>query len=285
MQGDRTVIAYHGNCPDGFSGAYAAWKKFGDTAEYLPLAHGKPPATELAGAKVYFIDFCYTKEVMDAIVAEAASVTVLDHHEGVADVVRSMPEYVFDANRSGATIAWTYFHPEVPVPEFLKYVEDGDLYRWKLPDARTVLAYAYTKPFTNENWDMLIEELENPEMRATLLAKGATYAEYRTLIIDSLVERAEPVLFEGMTCYLASAPSIFASDVGNGLYTKHGGVALIAQVRADGLRISLRSNGDINVAEIAQKYGGNGHPGSAGISLPFGSPIPWAPLPDEDTRD
>lgn len=283
MTADRTIICYHGNCPDGFGGAYSAWKKFGDTVEYLPLAHGKEPVDSLAGAHVYFIDFCYTQEVMDRIKSEALSVTVLDHHEGVADVVRTMPEYVFDANRSGATIAWSYFHPEEPVPEFLKYVEDGDLYRWLLPDARTILAYAYTKPFTFENWDELVEELEDPASRQAALAKGATYVEYRNLIIEGLVERAEPVLFEGMTCYLASAPSIFTSDVGNGIYTKHGGVALIAQVRADGLRISLRSKGDIDVAAIARKYGGNGHPGSAGISIPWNTPVPWTPVPDEDT--
>jgi hypothetical protein len=285
MEGERTIICYHGNCPDGLGGAYAAWKKFGDSVEYRPLIHGKPVPEDLGGAHLYFIDFCYTKEVMDRLVADALSVTVLDHHEGVEDIVRTMPEYIFDANRSGATIAWSYFHPDEPVPEFLRYVEDGDLYRWKLPDARIVLAYAYTKPFTFEAWDELVAEVADPVSRAKLLEKGAIYGEYRTLIIDHLAERAEPVLFEGITCYLASAPSIFASDVGNRLYTEHGGVALIAQVRTDGIRVSLRSNGTPDVSAIARKYGGNGHPGSAGLSLPWGAPIPWTPVPHEDPRD
>ena len=48
---ERTIVAYHGNCPDGFGGAYAAWKKFGDTAEYLPLSYGKPVPEGLAGAR------------------------------------------------------------------------------------------------------------------------------------------------------------------------------------------------------------------------------------------
>jgi len=30
------VIIYHADCPDGFGAAYAAWKKFGDKASYLP---------------------------------------------------------------------------------------------------------------------------------------------------------------------------------------------------------------------------------------------------------
>ena len=36
------VIIYHTDCRDGFGAAWAAWKKFGDSATYIP---GK---TELA---------------------------------------------------------------------------------------------------------------------------------------------------------------------------------------------------------------------------------------------
>src|SRR3989338_9515798 len=42
MNALKTAILYHANCPDGFGGAYAAWKKFGDSAEYIPVKHGKP---------------------------------------------------------------------------------------------------------------------------------------------------------------------------------------------------------------------------------------------------
>src|SRR3989344_3757446 len=38
----KIAVLYHGGCPDGFGGAYAAWKKFGNMAEYIPLKHGKP---------------------------------------------------------------------------------------------------------------------------------------------------------------------------------------------------------------------------------------------------
>jgi len=89
---ERTLILYHAHCPDGFGGAYAAWKKFGDGAEYLPVKHGNPPPEDLSGAHVYLIDFTYPKDIMDTIVTEATSVIVLDHHLGVKDVVESMPE-------------------------------------------------------------------------------------------------------------------------------------------------------------------------------------------------
>jgi hypothetical protein len=31
-----TVVIYHADCRDGFGAAYAAWKKFGDNASYIP---------------------------------------------------------------------------------------------------------------------------------------------------------------------------------------------------------------------------------------------------------
>ena len=30
------VIFYHKECQDGFSGAWVAWKKFGESADYVP---------------------------------------------------------------------------------------------------------------------------------------------------------------------------------------------------------------------------------------------------------
>ena len=43
MAHDNISVLYHADCPDGFGGAYAAWKKFGDTAEYIPVKYGRTP--------------------------------------------------------------------------------------------------------------------------------------------------------------------------------------------------------------------------------------------------
>lgn len=281
---ERTVILYHGNCPDGFGGAFSAWKKFGDTVEYIPLKHGRPAPEGLAGAHLYFIDFCYSKEVMDQIVADAASVTVLDHHEGVREIVESMPEYVYEKDHSGAVIAWKYFHPHSEVPLLLSYVEDGDLYRFALADSRALLAYVYSKPFEFGVWDALVAELESDVRGAEMIAHGQIFAEHSRLLIDELVEHASLVRFEGYDCYFAPTISVFASDLGNLLARKQAPMALVVQARPDGLRVSLRGDGSVDVAKIAQKYGGNGHPNASAFSLPWGTPIPWEPI-DEDSRN
>ncbi|MDO8623905.1 MAG: DHHA1 domain-containing protein [bacterium] len=282
MSHKQIAILYHGGCPDGFGGAYAAWKKFGNTAEYIPLKHGLPPPEDMDGRTLYFIDFCYPKEIMDKFVQEAASVTVLDHHLGVRDVTESMPEYVFDEKRSGATIAWSYFHPNTPAPTLLKYVEDGDLYKFALPDSRSVLSYSYAQRFNFEDWDKLMKELEDPESRKRLTERGSIYAEHFSILIHQIMHKASLVSFEGYECYLASASDLFSSDVGNGLVKIKPPIALIANIHGDVLNVSLRSDASVDVSAIARKYGGNGHPRASAFRIKWGDPLPWKVLKEHE---
>ncbi|OGG62376.1 hypothetical protein A3C19_00315 [Candidatus Kaiserbacteria bacterium RIFCSPHIGHO2_02_FULL_54_22] len=280
------AVLYHGSCPDGFGGAYAAWKKFGDTAEYIPVKHGWPVPEGLAGRKVFILDFSYPQEEMDFIVETAGSVTILDHHLGAREVVESVPEHVFDEKRSGATIAWSYFHPDTSVPALLKHVEDGDLYLFKLPDTRAVIAYVYIRPFAFSEWDRFAQELENEETRKSLIEKGRVYAEHFALLVEQIANKAVLVSFEGIECYLVTAADMFKSDVGNELARRKPPLGLIVNFHGDVINVSLRSDPSIDVSAIAKKYGGSGHPQSAAFRLKWGDPLPWTVLKEhEHPRD
>ena len=278
----RIAILYHAGCPDGFGSAYAAWKKFGDTAEYIPMRYGRPVPENLEGKELYFIDFCYPKEIMDDLVLRAASVTVLDHHLGSKSVVESMPKHIFDDQRSGATIAWSYFHPDIPVPLLLNYVEDGDRYVFLLPDSRAVLAYAYAQKFTFEDWDSLVQQFEDEKTRATLIEKGKIYSEHFTILVEQIANKAVLVSFEGFECYLASAANMFTSDVGNHLAQTRPPLGIVANLFGDILNVSLRSTPDIDVSAIARKYGGNGHPQASAFILKWGDTLPWTVLKENE---
>lgn len=273
----RTIIFFHKNCPDGFGGAYSAWKKFGEEAEYVGLKHGDVPDIDVSGADVYFIDFCYGKEVMDTFVARAKTLTVLDHHEGIADVVRSMPNHVFDANRSGATIAWSYFHPDTKTPTLLTHIEDDDLFRFLLPDTRPLLSYLEVRPFEFAIWDEVAATLDDPKLSETLFSKARIYAEYFELLASVAADQAKLVSFEGYECYFGTAHPIkpMKSLVGNMLAKKKGPFSLVVSAHPSGYGVSIRGDGTVDVAKIAQKYGGNGHPNSAGFLIAREGPFPW----------
>lgn len=285
METPRTVVLYHGNCPDGFGGAYAAWKKFGDSAEYYALSRTTPGPESFHGATLYFIDFCYPQELMDPYIAEAGHLVMLDHHKGMEEVVKAMPEYVFDTNRSGASIAWEYFHPGVPMPNLLRYVEDDDLFRFALPDTKAVLAYLAVQPHTFELWDAIAVDLDNPDHSPKFMEKLHTYREYFDLLVEYTASRAKPVLFEGYEVYLVTVNPLkpFVSAVGSVLHHKHPPFSLMAHAFPGGMRISMRGNDSVDLTKIAQKYGGNGHPNSAAFSLDWGSPLPWTAIETDET--
>ncbi len=286
---ERTVILYHGSaCPDGFGAAYAAWKKFGDSAQYHPLARGEELPLEICkDAQVYFVDFSYEQEDMDKFISVAAQLTVLDHHEGVRKVVESMPEYVFDNNRSGAGIAWDYFHPGVPRPTLLNLIEDDDLFRFVLADTRAVITYLETLPFDLSVWDDVAKKLDDEAQSSAMLTKARLYREYFERLAELSVERAKLVSFEGHEVYFASSHPLksLKSLIGNMLAKKHGPFALVVSAHPLGYGISIRGDGSIDVATIAQKYGGNGHVSSAGFHIPANKPLPWTPTEDENSRD
>lgn len=279
MSDTQTVILYHGShCTDGFGAAYAAWKKFGDAAEYVPLSRGEvPPVESVRGKDAYFVDFSYTKDVMDEFAAAAASLTVLDHHEGVQDVIESFPNHVFDGNRSGAGIAWDFFHPDAPRPKLINHVEDDDLFRFALPDTREIITFLEVQPFEFALWDDFATKLDDPEAREAMLVKARTYREYFEILANLSVENAKLVSFEGMEIYFAQAHPLksLKSLVGNLLARKQGPCALVVSAHPNGYGVSIRGDGSLDVSRIAAKYGGNGHPSSSGFLIPREGPFPW----------
>ena len=283
MHHEQTVILYHGKCPDGFGGAYAAWKKFGDTAEYIPVDHGDAPPEGLGGREVYLVDFCFEiTEQMDALAEITKRLVVLDHHKSTKALVENAPEHVYDEKRSGATIAWSYFHPDTSAPRLMKYLEDGDLYRYALPETRDIFSYLLVLPFEFFAWDELALALEDDAKRAAILKKAAAYTEFFEALAQSSVERAKKVRFEGREVYFAAThPNItMKSFVGNELYKKLPPFSLVVTAHPNGFGVSIRGDETVDVSKIAEKYGGGGHPGSAGFFIPNGETMPWVEIED-----
>lgn len=277
------VVIYHKRCPDGFGAAYAAWKKFGDTAAYIPASYGDDVPEGLAGKEVYILDFALEAPgAMEKLVAEAKKVVALDHHESSQHLTEIAPDHIYDANRSGATIAWSYFHPDTQVPRLMKYLEDGDLYRYALPETLDVYTYLIVQPEDFSAWDLIATQLEDDVERPKLFEKAHAYTEYFEKLSAIAVEAAKKVRFEGYECYFANSLPLITmrSHIGHELYTKHPPFAMVVSAHPDGFGVSLRSDETVDVSKLAAKYGGGGHPGSAGFFIPLGTPVPWTEIDD-----
>ncbi|MCA9793076.1 MAG: phosphohydrolase, partial [Candidatus Eremiobacteraeota bacterium] len=150
-----THVLYHAQCPDGFGAALAAWRVLGDTAVYLPVAHGEAPPDLPAEARVAIVDFSYTRDVILGMRERLADMVILDHHKTAEEELAGLDFATFDMHKSGARMAWEYWHPDEPVPELVAYIEDKDLWRWELPQSKEVSIALHAYPMDFNVWSQL----------------------------------------------------------------------------------------------------------------------------------
>lgn len=272
------IILYHANCPDGFGGAWAAWKKFGERAEYIGVNYHDPPPYGMDSKEVFIIDFAYSQQETEELLRKTKSLAVIDHHITAKEIVEAVPNHLFDINHSGAVLAWKYFFPEKEVPLFLRYIEAGDLWKFEdVPDSKAFFALSATLPYSFQEWDMLVKDFEDKEKRQKYLEKGRDILQYQEKLIEELMLSGEEAVFEGYSALVVNSP-VLASQLGNAIVQKGYDVAIIWQhVKDDLVKVSLRSdkNSNVHVGELAKKYGGGGHKAAAGFAIQHGEKFPW----------
>ena len=163
---NKPLVIYHDSCADGFGAAFAAWTALGDEAEYFPCQYGEHANSfdtqQCYDRDVYILDFSFPTMIMDSIMALAKTVVWLDHHASVftdnnlpLDKVATEdeifgnpyePHHVrLDNTKSGAMLAWEYFHPGVETPLFIKHIDDYDRWQFKIEG---------TKAFNKALWSL-----------------------------------------------------------------------------------------------------------------------------------
>lgn len=310
------AVIYHADCPDGFGAALAAWKRFGNSADFLPMHHGEHwESLGLAGKSVYILDFSFARDALEKIATQTRAVTQIDHHASArapwASQLKTsangletfrheeLPLNIhFDLKKSGARLSWEHFFPDTALPLALSHIEDMDMWRFALPGTRAFSRALRLLPFDFASWEQLLTETKTPESTRyqNMLSQGGAIEQFfereikrlaqsqllmpatvRGEIIDPLqsVRHGQPLLvaeglsWQSIAGLAINADSLFASELGNKLAERSGSFGLIWQLAADGqIRVSLRAAGKVDVAAIASRYGGGGHPNAAGFRMP-----------------
>jgi hypothetical protein len=258
---EKTIVIFHSPCADGFTSAWIARKKYPD-AEFFPTAHHTAPP-DVRDKNVLILDFAYPRETLLKMLDDAASLTVLDHHKTNQKDLAGLVFCKFDMTRSGAGITWDELFPLAQGnyrPWLVDYVQDRDLWHWRLPFSREVSAALDSYPQDFETWDRI--SAKSPE---DLAAEGAPLIRYQNQIIDRLTVDAREVLFEGHRVPVVNSP-LLMSDIGSRL-AQGKPFAVVWRHTSDGrYAYSLRStDAGVDVSEIAKKHGGGGHRNAAGF--------------------
>ncbi|MBI3074864.1 MAG: phosphoesterase [Parcubacteria group bacterium] len=274
----KIIGVYHGDCSDGTAAAAVLLKKF-PSIKLFPLKHHfeekdfAPIIAEVdEETTVYTVDNVLGVE---EFVKKAKEVISLDHHIGANEEMKAFAAahpnftYIFDNNKSGASLTWTHFFGEETMPELVRLVQDFDLWQWKFGD-RTKYLSRFMISFANQPNKVLEFFDENIE---TLLEQGKTISVFADYVVENYASRAEPLYIKigGYTVPAFNAQFMFVSEIGHALAERLKSTVLLFSIHSERVHMSFRSMERYSPTslELAQLLGGGGHRLAAGAYVPL----------------
>ena len=265
------LVIYHGHCMDGACAAWVARAALGTVDLHAAFYGAEPP--DVTGRDVLVLDFSYKRGVLQSMAAKARSFRVLDHHKTAQEDLAGLDYCLFDMTRSGAGIAWDELMGGQR-PWLVDYIEDRDLWRFKLPESEAVNSYLQTAGYD----PMAFDEIAFDGLPSAI-NKGKVALAVRRSYIDMVKENT---LLASLAPDLPRVPSVNApywsiSEVVGELCEGHP-FAFGWHITSTGRAVySLRSRGDYDVSAIAKRWGGGGHKNAAGFNAP--SPVHFSVAP------
>jgi oligoribonuclease NrnB/cAMP/cGMP phosphodiesterase (DHH superfamily) len=295
------ICIHHFPCDDGFAAAWVVKRKWPDVV-LVGTNYGMMfPDLDYRGKNILIADFSYKPDALSELMMSfgARSIVMLDHHKtaeadlkefrvdmcgsakfvaaDIGGLLRDLAELDrpaiaarFDMERSGASLAWEFCFPDEPMPVFIQFIEDRDLWRFKLKETRAFSLYLRSFPMTFEAWDRVAAMVESD---ANLVMGEALSIE--RFYDAKLAEMAQTATLKSIGKWkdvpVAHAPYAFASDLAHELLKAHPAAPFAAVVvdAYGGRTYSLRSEDSReDVSAVAKTFGGGGHRNAAGFRVP-----------------
>jgi uncharacterized protein len=294
------ICIHHFPCDDGFASAWVARRKWPDVITKGMNYGVGIPDIDVTGKRLLIADFSFKPDVLRELAAVADSIVILDHHKtaqaDLADfavtlcggahfvasdmdgVFRDLDEIgrskivaYFDMERSGASMMWDFCFLGDPMPVFIQFIEDRDLWRFKLKETRAFSLYLRSFPYDFAVWDQVAEAINADADR--VIAEALSIERFYDRKLAEMVPTATlKRIGRWDDVPVAHAPYAFASDLAHELLKEHPDAPFVAVVvDAYGARTySLRSeDGREDVSEVAKTFGGGGHRNAAGFRVPI----------------
>lgn len=267
------LCIYHNNCLDGFAAAWAVRHALGEEVEFYKGIHQQQPP-EVTDRDVILVDFSYKNDVLRNMLQTASSITILDHHVTAEKDLSALfnsgkIKGKFDMYRSGAMLAWLWFNPGLQVPKLIEYIQDRDLWLFKLAGTREINAALSSYPYDFLLWDKLMASKDD-ELEALKRDGAAIERRLQKDINELIAAGVRRMTIGGYDVPVLNATSAYVSDAGHIMSLGEAFAACYWDHPA-GRSFSLRSSeAGIDVAEVAKKYGGGGHAKAAGFTVAIG---------------
>lgn len=260
------IAFYHADCIDGSASAAILKKKY-PVIQLYPVKHdGTLPEIDVTGAILFIVDFSFKTEVMKNFKIQAKEVYWYDHHKTALPIQKELGWGIINLEESGASLTWKQEFPTLPLPPVIAYVKDKDLWQWKLPHSREMSLllkeYEDIHEPAKQAWQHLLH-FSQQDCEA-LLSSAQVLAKSLKRRLKEASQKGFEVNFEGHKTFALNW-SQESSEMGEYIYQElKYPVALMFYYSGKSWVFSLRSQ-TVDVSELAQKYGGGGHPGASGF--------------------
>jgi oligoribonuclease NrnB/cAMP/cGMP phosphodiesterase (DHH superfamily) len=246
----------------------------GDQVFLHPLEIGDPiPWVSIeACAQVVLVDYSLPLGDMERL-AEGRKLVWIDHHKtSLAQLGEAMAEIPGERSLEAAAcvLTWQTFFPDVPMPWAVALIGDRDIWKMDYPETRAFsegLFQEEIEPSNDRLWRRLLRGDE--DLLRQLIERGRVLYEARLKSIKNIVSHnGFKTSFEGHDTLVVNHPG--NGDIGE--YIRRAGFTLaycyVEVVRNGVLQTTVTLYSDqIDVSEIARKYGGGGHRGAAGFQF------------------
>ena len=283
----KTLVIY--DCdPDGLMAAAAVaagMSKNSDVTFDRAVRYQEPDWEKVnKETDVYIVDFNYNAKITEKLCENAHFVTVIDHHKTAKEELENVG-YAnlilhIDVDHSACVNAWNFFNggTNVLVPLLLQYIEDMDLWQWKLSDSDVIAAAVACESTNIKTYQALYDQaVKNPITAsagiASLIINGRAILAYQEKTMDILEKQAVYMKIAGYKVKAVNCadPSL-VSFLGNRLAIGERFAATFYMQPNRLWKFSIRSIiGEglpgVDVSEVAKIYGGGGHNQASGFKV------------------
>jgi len=286
MMHDEKVLCLYHNDPDGQCSGAIVRRRLGKGVRFAAMEYGHaiPWALIEESDVVIVTDFSLPKEEMERIKQDTHLIWI-DHHKTAIEAMMDVEVDGLRAiDRAGCVLTWQYFYPDESIPRGVQYIGERDIWTFVHEETKPFCEGLYQMnqhPKNDEVWTPLLDD--DDTFVEKVVEEGELLLRARQQAIQRQVHgRGFEVLFEGHRTLAINQRG--TGELGEYIRSLGYviGYAYVQVLRTEGLstQVTLYSE-QIDVSEIAVKFGGGGHAGAAGFIFPSRS----EPFPEEASVD
>jgi oligoribonuclease NrnB/cAMP/cGMP phosphodiesterase (DHH superfamily) len=208
----------------------------------------------------------------------------IDHHKRITDELEK--EFfkqkikitgIRDFKHAACFLVWKFFKKDAP--DFVKYVQDMDLWTFKLENSKEFIAGldTFKGPYTKKNINFILKFIDIDyfnKQKQKIIERGKIIQEHQIKHVKEQLFSGKIIDFFGNKAFVVNSifiPGVFAEVIFKEKKYKSAEILIIwyKDHNTNKFKFSLRrrENSKVDLSLIAKRLGGGGHPAASGFTL------------------